>query len=77
MYFLDQGVVRAEDTIDHAVGFVFDRNVGDAVAVGDVIATVHARSVAQAAAAIERLAAAVTVAREAPAAVPLLLERVG
>ncbi len=71
------GRARAEDAIDHAVGFVFDRNVGDAVAEGDVIATVHARSVEQAAAAIARLAAAVTVGSEAPAAAPLLVERVG
>lgn len=59
------------------MGFVFDRNVGDAVAAGDVIATVHARSDEQATAAIARLAAAITVGSEAPPAAPLLVERVG
>ncbi len=71
------GRTRAEDPIDHAVGFVFERNVGDRVSAGDAIATVHARSESQAADAVARLAAAITTGAERPAEVPLLVERVG
>ncbi len=71
------GRTRAEDPIDHAVGFVFERNVGDRVSVGDTVVTVHARSAAQAADAIARLSAAITTGAERPADQPLLVERVG
>jgi pyrimidine-nucleoside phosphorylase len=71
------GRTRAEDPIDHAVGFVFERNVGDAVTEGDVLATVHARSDAQAESALARLDAAFTFGPSRPDDVPLLVERVG
>ena len=74
---LGGGRTRAEDAIDHAVGFVFERNVGDAVAPGDVIAWVHAGSDAKAEDGVARITAAVTVGEAAPQEVPLLLERVG
>ncbi len=71
------GRTRAEDSIDPAVGFVFERNVGDRVAKGDVLATVHARSDAQAAEAVARIERAITMGDSKPEDVPLLLERVG
>jgi pyrimidine-nucleoside phosphorylase len=74
---LGAGRTRAEDAIDPAVGFVFERNVGSAVAAGEVVATVHARDEKSAEAAVARLMGAITVGDEAPAAVPLLHERIG
>ncbi|MFO0646362.1 MAG: thymidine phosphorylase [Polyangiales bacterium] len=71
------GRTRAEDPIDHAVGFVFERNVGDKVSAGDALVTVHARTDAQAADALARLSAAITTGAERPADAPLLVERVG
>lgn len=71
------GRTRAEDPIDHAVGFVFERNVGDKVSAGDALVTVHARTDAQAADAFARLSAAIATGAERPADAPLLVERVG
>ena len=71
------GRTRAEDSIDPAVGFVFERNVGDRVAKGDVLATVFARSDEQAAEAVARLERAISMGDSRPAEVPLLAERVG
>jgi pyrimidine-nucleoside phosphorylase len=74
---LGAGRLRSEDTIDPAVGFVFDRVVGDRVAPGEVIAWVHSDDEARAQDAIERLEAAITLGTHAPEALPLLIERVG
>jgi pyrimidine-nucleoside phosphorylase len=74
---LGAGRTRAEDAIDPAVGFVFEHNVGSAVTAGEVVATVHARDEKSAEAAVARLMGAITVGDEAPAAVPLLHERIG
>jgi pyrimidine-nucleoside phosphorylase len=40
---LGAGRARKEDAVDHAVGIVVHRKRGDAVAAGDVLATVHSR----------------------------------
>lgn len=74
---LGAGRTRAEDPIDPAVGFVFERNVGSPVAAGETVALVHARDEKSAEAAVARLMGAITVGDAAPAEVPLLLERVG
>ena len=74
---LGAGRARASDTVDPAVGFVFERTVGDAVAAGEVLAFVHARDEAGAARAVERLRRAVRIGDGAVADVPLVLERVG
>lgn len=74
---LGAGRVRAEDPIDPAVGFIFEKNVGDAVKVGETIAWVHASDEARASEALTRLSAAVRVDPTAPAPAPLLLGRVG
>ena len=71
------GRARTTDTIDPAVGFVFERNVGDKVSVGEAIAWVHARDEASTARAIERLTRAVSVGEGSAEEVPLVLERVG
>lgn len=74
---LGAGRTRAEDPIDPAVGFVFERNVGSPVAAGETVALVHARDKKSAEAAVARLMGAITVGDVAPAEVPLLHERVG
>ena len=74
---LGAGRTRAEDPIDPAVGFVFERNLGSPVTVGETVALVHARDEKSAEAAVARLMGAITVGDAAPAEVPLLHERVG
>ncbi|MFO0608213.1 MAG: thymidine phosphorylase [Polyangiales bacterium] len=74
---LGAGRTRAEDAIDPAVGFVFERNVGAKVAAGETVAIVHARDEKSAEAAVERLQKAITLGDAAPAEVPLLHERIG
>jgi pyrimidine-nucleoside phosphorylase len=65
------------DTIDHAVGVVCRRKRGDEVAAGDVLAEVHARDDLSAERAVREVAAAYTLAEEAPPAHPVLLEVIG
>jgi thymidine phosphorylase len=74
---LGAGRGRAEDVVNPAVGFVFARNVGDAVREGEPLVWVHAADDASAADALARLGAAITVGDAAPADAPLLLGRVG
>jgi pyrimidine-nucleoside phosphorylase len=74
---LGAGRALTTDTIDPAVGFVFEHNVGDRVKGGDAIAWVHARDAASAARAVERLTRAVSVGDGVVEEVPLVLERVG
>jgi thymidine phosphorylase len=54
------------DTIDHSVGVLCFAKRGDAVLAGDDLAEVHARDEASAAAAVEAVLAAYTIADEAP-----------
>jgi pyrimidine-nucleoside phosphorylase len=74
---LGAGRGRAEDLVNPAVGFVFERNVGDAVHEGDAVVWVHAADESSAADALARLGAAITVGDDAPADAPLLIGRVG
>jgi thymidine phosphorylase len=73
---LGAGRTKSDDTVDPAVGFVFERTVGDQVRAGDVIAWVHSDDRSRAAEAIRRVQAAITVQDQAPAAQPLVIERV-
>jgi thymidine phosphorylase len=73
---LGAGRTRTDDVIDPAVGFVFEKSVGDRVAAGDVIAWVHSDDAARAREAIDRVGAAVAIADAAPAEVPMVLDRV-
>jgi thymidine phosphorylase len=70
---LGGGRQRAGDGIDHAVGLAEVKGIGEPVAPDAPFALVHARDEASAAAAIERVKAAVTVAERAPAAPPELI----
>jgi pyrimidine-nucleoside phosphorylase len=62
------------DSIDHAVGVVCVRKRGDRVEAGEVLAKVHARDAAAAAAAVAEVAAAYELGREPGPDRPLLLE---
>jgi thymidine phosphorylase len=64
---LGGGRQRAGDGIDHAVGLSEVKGIGEPVALDLPFAIVHARDEAAAEAAIERLAAAVTLTEDAPA----------
>ena len=67
---LGGGRQRADHGIDHAVGLAEVKAIGEPVAADEPFAIIHARDEASAAAAIERLRAAVVVAEGAPAAAP-------
>jgi thymidine phosphorylase len=70
------GRVRADQAIDHAVGFTRVAPVGAAVGPERPLCLVHARSAAQAEAAAAEVRTAITVADEAPAPAPVVLERI-
>jgi thymidine phosphorylase len=70
------GRVRADQRVDHAVGFTRVAPVGAAVGPERPLCLVHARSAAQAEVAAAEFRAAVTVADEPPAPAPVVLERI-
>ena len=74
---LGAGRTRAEDAVDHAVGFTRLVKVGVRVAVGDLLGVVHANDEAKLAEARGALARAVEIAEESPSAVPLIVGRAG
>jgi pyrimidine-nucleoside phosphorylase len=74
---LGAGRTRSEDTIDPAVGFVFEKNVGDRVTKGEPMVWIHSDDAARTKEAGERLRRAIQVADAAPKSVPLVMERVG
>ena len=74
--WLGAGRVRKGEPVDPAVGVELQVEVGDAVAAGEALATIHARDAATADTAAERLAGLVEIG-EAVAAPSTLLRRVG
>jgi pyrimidine-nucleoside phosphorylase len=70
---LGAGRTRADQAVDPVVGIVLGKKIGDAVGKGEVLATVHVRSRAAAAAAIARIESAFVVGgkRVAPSALVL------
>ena len=73
---LGAGRAHAEAQIDPAVGFVFYKKVGAAVAPGDLICRVHYNSSAKLEPALERLRAALRYSRQPVAIAKLLIDRV-
>ena len=69
------GRTRADQAIDHAVGFTRFAPIGAAVGPDRPICLVHARTVAQAEATAAEVRAAVAIADEPPAPAPVILER--
>jgi thymidine phosphorylase len=70
------GRVRADQAIDHAVGFTRVAPVGAEVGPERPLCLVHARSAAQAEAAAAEFRAAVTIADAPPPPAPVVLERI-
>ncbi len=70
------GRVRADQAIDHAVGFTRVAPVGAEVGPERPLCLVHARSAAQAEAAAAEYRAAVTIADTSPPLTPVVLERI-
>jgi thymidine phosphorylase len=71
---LGAGRRTKEDTIDHSVGVLCQRKRRDAVSAGDVLAEVHARDEASAAAAVREVLAAYDIGAEQPQARSILLD---
>jgi pyrimidine-nucleoside phosphorylase/thymidine phosphorylase len=71
---LGAGRETVDGAIDPAVGFVFHKKVGDPVAVGEPIVTVHVGKASRREAALAGLKEAIVVAAEAPSRGPLVLE---
>ena len=71
---LGAGRLRKEDEIDHAVGIVCIAKRGYEVAVGDVIAQVHARAEESADAAAAEIGRAYRIGLEWPGEVPIVLD---
>ena len=71
---LGAGRRTKEDTIDHSVGVLCRRKRRDAVSAGDVLAEVHARDEASAAAAVREVLAAYDIGAEQPQARSILLD---
>jgi len=69
---LGGGRVRPQDTIDFAVGLTGLVELGDAIAVGQPLAMVHARSQQAAEQAIRQVQAAYAIGLEKPAAEPMI-----
>ena len=74
---LGAGRIKAEDTVDHAVGFTRLAKVGECVAAGDVLGVVHASDEAKLDEARAWLEDAIAIDDSAPAPGPLVVERVG
>ncbi len=73
---LGAGRTKSDDVVDPAVGFVFERTVGDSVRAGDVIAWVHSDDEARASHAAQRVGAAVIVGETRVEPSALVIERV-
>lgn len=69
------GRKQTDDTIDHGVGFEFHKALGDAVKKGEVVATIFARSDAQARTAEANLAAAIRIGKSRPRVAKLIQTR--
>jgi pyrimidine-nucleoside phosphorylase len=74
---LGAGRARAEDRVDHAVGFTSLVKVGDRLAAGDPLCTIHSRGGPEHAEASQMLAKAVVISDAPVAAKPLVGEIIG
>ena len=74
---LGAGRRTKEDPIDHAVGVVCRRKRGDAVAVGEPLAEIHARDEDAAGNTAELVRDAYTIGDDAPRRVPIVLDVLG
>jgi len=72
---LGAGRQRKEDAVDPAVGIAVEVKRGDLVKVGDLLATLHVHETTDVSQASAMFLAAIQLGEEAPAAVPLVRER--
>ena len=77
MCVLGGGRTKAEDSIDHAVGFASDLKIGDRLEPGQPLAAVYCRTPDQFAAVRERLSNAYTISLDEPDATQPILDVVG
>lgn len=71
---LGGGRARKEDDVDHAVGFVFERKVGDAVQSDDIVYTIHYNDESRLSSALEYLKVAVRVGSQPVEKRPLIID---
>ena len=74
---LGGGRERKEDSVDPSVGIVLHKKVGDRIALGEPLATIHYNSEAKAARAQQRIEASCEIAQTAPAKRPLVHKVIG
>jgi pyrimidine-nucleoside phosphorylase len=74
---LGAGRSTKDDEIDYAVGIVCWKKRGDAVAVGEPLAEIHARTDEQADTAVRDVAAAYEIREAPPPTTPIVLESIG
>jgi len=74
MCVLGGGRTKAEDSIDHAVGFASDLKIGDRVEPGQPLATVICRTSDQFASVSEKLSAAYSISPNCPELLTLILD---
>ncbi|HBR28842.1 MAG TPA: thymidine phosphorylase, partial [Firmicutes bacterium] len=70
---LGAGRAQKGDPIDHGVGLVIEKKIGDWVETGDIIAQVYARSQAEAAVAVDEVLAEVELTPTPPPVLPLVI----
>ncbi len=73
---LGAGRNTKEDKIDYSAGIILNKKTGDAVCVGDVIATLYTNDQSKITEAEKRLLAATCISEEKPAYRPLILDKV-
>ncbi|GAB4501798.1 MAG: pyrimidine-nucleoside phosphorylase [Anaerolineales bacterium] len=71
---LGAGRAKKSDAIDHAVGFLIHKKVGEAVSAGEALFTIHARSEAQAQDIRPRVSSAFQISDQAAAPLPLFYD---
>ena len=74
---LGGGREKKEDSVDPAVGLVFEKKIGDRVEAGDTLCTVHYNLDARLADATELLATSFEIGPKAPGASPLVEKIIG
>jgi pyrimidine-nucleoside phosphorylase len=74
---LGAGRTTKDEPIDHAVGIVCGKKRGDAVALGEPLAVIHARTAAAVEEAAARVLAAYEIGDERPRATPIVLQTLG
>jgi pyrimidine-nucleoside phosphorylase len=72
---LGGGREKKEDSIDHAVGLEFHKRIGDRVAAGDALLTIHYNDPRRLAAAQELLADSCEITAQPPQEIPKLVKR--